>query len=88
MVKIEKEKYPSVVDFGNSNAKFYGWAFYGFKRVGCVYKFNDGGYSFIEDFDRKRHNKETRPCSIISRNLKDLKEMINGYYQYMEVQNA
>ena len=84
MVKIEKEKYPSVRDFGTSNAKFYGYLYYNHKRKGTVWKYKDGRYCYNEDFDSKYHNCENRPAQIVSESLGSLKQLANNYYKYLE----
>lgn len=84
MVKIEKEKFSTTTDFGHSNAKFCGYLYYNHECKGTIWKYNSGGYCFNEDFNRKIHNKETRPTQVVSNTLSDLKELVNGYYEYME----
>lgn len=82
-VTIEKEKYPSIMDnlADTNNADFYGWLYVDKKRCGVVWKYRkDGRYSFVEDFDRRKHSKENHPAWIIEKTISTLKTSVMEYY--------
>lgn len=82
-IRIEKEKWQPVSNFGTSNAKFYGYCFVNGKRFGCVYKFknddyiNPGVYVCNQDFNPCVHSKDNRPLQIKGKTLGELRENIS-----------
>lgn len=72
---ITVKKSNSLVDIpGSSNAKFYGFGYADRKRIGTVWKFNDGYYVFNEDFNRRFHSRDNRPKQCKGRTLAVLKQ--------------
>lgn len=65
---------------GSGNCSFYGYATVDGKRMGNVTKFNDGGYSYGQDFDKRIHSRENRPFRASAKTLKELKEKLSAYY--------
>lgn len=61
---------------GRGNAEFYGYLYVNYKRVGIVWKFNDGSYLCNEDFNSRKHNLEKRPRQFKGNTLCDLKDNI------------
>lgn len=81
MIKIEKEKYPSTTEIGISNAKFYGYVINDYKRIGTVWKFNDGHYVMNEDFNRYVHSHNNRPVQVVAKTLKELKAKLSMVFE-------
>lgn len=64
----------------SSPARFYGFGYADGKRIGTVWKFNDGHYVFNEDFDRKVHSKDNRPKQCKGRTLAVLKQSMKEVF--------
>ena len=77
-VKIEKGRDYSPMP-GRGNSQFYGYAFVDNKRVGTVWKFNDGHYVMNEDFNQLWHSREKRPKQFSARRLSDLKRQLQEF---------
>lgn len=76
-VRIEKERHHTISDFGYSNARFYGYCTIDGKRIGTVWRFNDGAYVMNEDFNSRVHTKDNRPKQYKATNIGALRVAIS-----------
>ena len=74
-VKIEKGRDYAPMP-GRGSSEFYGYAFVDGKRVGTVWRFDDGHYVMNEDFSSLWHSRDKRPKQFSARRLSDLKRQL------------
>ena len=65
---------------GTGNGSFYGYATIDGKRMGNIAKFNDGGYAYGQDFDKRVHSRENRPFRASAKTLRELKAKLTEHY--------
>lgn len=76
-VKIEKAINYSPMP-GRGNSEFYGYAYVNGRRVGIVWRFNDGHYVMNEDIGH-HHTREKRPMQFSSKRLSELKLVMSQF---------
>lgn len=77
-IRIEKERYQTVSDFGHSSHTFYGYLILDGKRKGTVWKDKiDKRYIFNEDFDRRANR---RSYQVVAPTIAELKNGIQALY--------
>lgn len=77
-IRIEKERYQTVSNFGHSSHTFYGYLMIDGKRKGTVWKDKtDKRYIFNEDFDRRSNR---RSYQVVSPTIAELKNGIQALY--------
>ncbi len=72
-VTIKKTTNYNSFPAGSGNCKWHGFAYVVAKRLGTVWRFNDGSYICNEDFDIRRHSRENRPIQFNGNTLAALK---------------